>query len=179
MLTAIITHTPLWVWGIFAYLIYRGILASQDRNLNISRIYIMPLIMLGLSVQGMLHAFSGNTWVWIWSIATLLSAGMAYRLSKPANIQVLPEPEMVRVRGSWMPMTLMMAIFITKYVVGATVAMHPEVASKAQFVWIVCAIYGVFNGMFLGPMLAMLVQYRRQKLQSQSGAQAQLSGNWQ
>jgi hypothetical protein len=167
MLTTILTHTPLWVWGIFAFLLYRGILASQDRNLNISRIYILPLVMLALAVQGMAHGFADADWLPIWGSAVLLSAALAYRLTPTDSIQVLPEPDMLRERGSWVPMIIMMAIFVTKYVVGASLGLHPELADNTVFVAIVCALYGTFNGMYLGKMLATLALYRRYSAQMQ------------
>src|SRR5690242_13650991 len=47
----IITHTPIWVWAILAYLIWQGIKAMQPRTTAIWRALIVPVvfIVLGLS----------------------------------------------------------------------------------------------------------------------------------
>jgi len=43
---------------------------------------------------------------------------------------------------------LMMGIFLTKYVVGAALAMHPELRQQAAFGLVIPVLYGAFSGVF-------------------------------
>ena len=52
--------------------------------------------------------------------------------------------------GSVVPLALMMGIFFTKYAVGVSTAMVPELTQLESFVLTVTVIYGAFSGIFLG-----------------------------
>ena len=52
--------------------------------------------------------------------------------------------------GSWVPLTLIVGIFLTKYVVGVDLAMQLSLAQDSQYTLIVAAIYGTFSGIFMG-----------------------------
>ena len=54
-----------------------------------------------------------------------------------------------QVAGSPVPLMLMMGIFLTKYVVGATLAMHPEMRHQPVLALVVPALYGAFTGVFV------------------------------
>ena len=47
----IIRGTPAWVWLLFGYLIYRGIVGLQSRIMPLKNLFTMPIIFLGLSLQ--------------------------------------------------------------------------------------------------------------------------------
>jgi hypothetical protein len=49
----------------------------------------------------------------------------------------------------------MMGIFFTKYAVGATLAMHPEIRHDAAFALAVPLMYGLFSGIFAGRALRL------------------------
>jgi hypothetical protein len=59
-------------------------------------------------------------------------------------------------RGSWLPLALMLATFATKYAVAVACAVRPDLAAGAGFAATVCALYGMFNGLFLGRALRCL-----------------------
>jgi hypothetical protein len=52
--------------------------------------------------------------------------------------------------GSWIPMLLILGIFLTKYVVGVELAMAPTLARDGQYTLVVGALYGLFSGLFTG-----------------------------
>ena len=53
-----------------------------------------------------------------------------------------------RVPGSAVPLALMMGIFLTKYAVGVTLAMHLVQAGDLAFAMSLSALYGAFSGVF-------------------------------
>jgi hypothetical protein len=54
------------------------------------------------------------------------------------------------VPGSWMPLALILGIFLTKYIVGVELAMQPALAEDGQYSLIVGGLYGLFSGTFAG-----------------------------
>lgn len=72
-----------------------------------------------------------------------------------------PRRNTVVLRGSWMPLALMMGIFWIKYAVAATLALYPAVGQNIAFALSVRALYGVFNGIFLGRLLLIVAAWRQ------------------
>lgn len=157
MLQQIFSHTPLWVWAILVFLISRGVQASRDRELPLRSAFILPLVMLALALQGIANAFGiAAATLLPWAIGALIGAAFAWSRGKGASLRVAPDRSSVFMRGSWAPLALMMAIFLTKYAVAVTLAIQPALHGSTVFVAMVCAVYGVFSGLFQGRVLRVL-----------------------
>jgi hypothetical protein len=57
MLTQIVAHTPVWVWGILILLLALGLMQAKTRRLTIQRVSVVPLVMLAYSFYGCIAAF--------------------------------------------------------------------------------------------------------------------------
>ena len=150
MLIQILTHTPVYVWAILALLVYRGVVAMRDRDVEVRKLFIIPVIMLALSLQDIVAKFGAavrplSAWA-VGAAATLL---LVWKFSR-AGIGAGATPGSVRVYGSWMPLAMMMSIFLTKYVTSVTLAVQPHASHNALFSTAVCVLFGAFNGYFLG-----------------------------
>lgn len=44
LIFAILGHTPLWVWFLLAFLVYRGVAAMRPRDVSPSRGLIIPVV---------------------------------------------------------------------------------------------------------------------------------------
>ncbi|NYE60745.1 hypothetical protein FHW58_001897 [Duganella sp. 1224] len=164
MIQQIISHTPVYVWALLAFLIYRGWLASQDRDTSLLKVALIPLVMLGLAVSGLHGDGPLGQGVWaVWAVGAAASAAALWTLATGA-IAVDRAAGTLRQRGSWMPLCLMMAIFATKYAVAVLSALHPEVAHSLPFAASVTLLYGVFNGLFLGRLARYAAAWLRQPL---------------
>jgi len=53
-------------------------------------------------------------------------------------------------------MVLIMGIFLTKYAVGVSLVMHPELKSSANFSLAIGTLYGVFSGIFAGRAIRLI-----------------------
>ena len=150
MLQQILSHTPAYVWAILAFLVYRGVVASTDREVTINKLFIIPAVMLVLSLHDLAVKFGlGGMIMAAWTVGAVLSGGLAWRLSA-ARVVAGAQAGRVRLRGSWLPLVLMMAVFCTKYIAAVLLAMNPAVHRNAMFVVLVCSVFGVLNGIFLG-----------------------------
>ncbi len=150
MFVQIITQTPLWVWAILVALVWVGLKQTLPRSVSLRRITVLPLVMVGLSLAGMVTAFgTGNHTLLAWGIAAAVAVSVVMTRNLPHGSQYNVWTESFQIPGSWTPLVLMMGIFITKYAVGVTLVMHPELARDALFSQSVGALYGGCSGVFV------------------------------
>jgi hypothetical protein len=161
MLYQILTHTPIYVWAILAFLVYRGVLAAREREMGAGRMLVIPLLMLALSLQSISTQFGLESVAMLaWAIGAALSA-LLCRVSGKGRASPGAVPGTVRIPGSWMPLALMMTIFAIKYVLAVALAIQPGLAGKALFAASACGLLGLCNGCFLGRMAVDLAAARQ------------------
>src|SRR5277367_649222 len=131
MLFGILRHTPVWVWGLLALLLYFGYRRSKPHSLAKQRVIILPGVMILLSVFGMWSAFGASTAALVpWLCGALLAIFLNRLLPSPKGVSYDLVTRRFAVPGSWVPMILMMSIFLTKYVVGVTSAINQPLAGS-------------------------------------------------
>jgi hypothetical protein len=161
MLIQILTHTPLFVWAILAFLVYRGVIALRERETTLRKLLIIPLVMLALSLQDIAAKF-GAAFLPLsaWAGAALAVTLLVWKFSG-AGISAGAASGSVRVHGSRAPLAMMMAIFLTKYATAVTLAIDPQASHHALFAVAVCALFGAFNGYFLGRLARNLQSWQQ------------------
>ena len=92
MLQQIFSHTPLYVWAILGFLVYRGVLASRAREVTLRKLCIIPLVMLALSLSGVHGSFGFDGVAPLaWAIGALAGAALAWTLTDARKIVAIPE----------------------------------------------------------------------------------------
>ncbi|MBC3934363.1 hypothetical protein H8K47_03205 [Undibacterium sp. CY7W] len=153
MLQQILSHTPVWVWVVLATLLVFGTLASRDRVQNLRRLTLLPVLMAGLSIQGQLQQFGWNALALLsWAGAVWLGAQLAVRMADADGLRV-ESASHIWVRGSWLPLTLMMLIFVGKYVQGMVFAMQPALRTDTGAILVCSIAFGLVNGILLSKLL--------------------------
>lgn len=151
MLIEIIRNTPLWIWPLLLLLLYRGYQQSQNRTVGLSKLGIIPAIFLILGVSGLIHAFGIHPInLALWALGIGLAVLLHLQLEFPRGVRFSPQEQAFHVPGSWQPLALMLIIFCVKFTVGVIVGMRLPIADTAAFAAIVCLVYGLLGGMFLG-----------------------------
>ena len=167
MLQHIFSHTPLYVWAILGFLVYRGVLASRAREVTLRKLCIIPLVMLALSLSGVHGSFGFDGMApFAWVTGALAGAALAWSLTDARKLTACPERGSVQLPGSWLPLILMMSIFCMKYAVAVALAIVPAYAQAGSFVVPVCLAYGCFSGLFLGGLLRTMAVYRQAHMTS-------------
>jgi hypothetical protein len=162
MLQQIFSHTPLYVWAILGFLVYRGVLASRAREVTLRKLSIIPLVMLALSLSGVARSFGLDGAASVaWLAGAVAGGALAWSLSNTSKLTAYPERGSVQRPGSWVPLVLMMGIFCMKYAVAVSLAIVPAYAHASGFVLPVCAVYGLFSGIFIGGLLRTVAFYRQ------------------
>jgi hypothetical protein len=149
MILSILEHTPVWVWVLFCALIALGIAQTRTREVSTARATILPFIMIILSVSGVLSAFSQVALVCVtWVVGFFVSLRLAREVMAVRGASWLPEARNFRVPGSFVPLTLILGLFVTKYVVGVVLAINPELAANIRVAIALSLVYGAFAGLF-------------------------------
>jgi len=68
------------------------------------------------------------------------------------------ETGLLHVPGSWLPLVLMVALFLIKYGVGVTLAVNPAMAADTTFGAVCGLAYGSFSGLFAARALSLRSQ---------------------
>lgn len=148
----LLNHTPLYVWAILAFLLSRGVAAMRDRDVETRKLFILPLAMLALSLQDIAGKFGlGGLALAAWTYGCAASALPVWAWTRN-RVAAGAVPGQVRVRGSWTPLALMLAVFCAKFAASAALAVQPLLRQETPFVAVVCIAFGLLNGCFVGRM---------------------------
>lgn len=161
MIQQIFSHTPIYVWAILGLLVVRGVAASRDRVMRVRSVFIMPLVMLALGLHGTATGFgllgaAGAAWL----AGLVAAAAVAWHLARGAA-SVDRAAGTVQLRASWLPLVLMLAVFVAKYVLAVALAMQPALRGSLAFALPACAIFGALAGAFMGQPLRVAQQLWR------------------
>ena len=149
MLSEIIIHTPLWVWGLLLALLALGLNQMFTRTVALRRTTVLPLAMVALSLNGTVSAFGAAPEVLLaWLVAGVVAGGLVLQRPLPAGTHFDAASRRFTVPGSAVPLVLIVCIFLVKYSVGATLAIQPALAHSADFRLAFGALYGAFSGVF-------------------------------
>lgn len=149
----ILNHTPLFVWAILAFLIFRGVLSMRAREVDVRKLFIIPVVMVALALQDIVTRY-GMTGAALaaWAGAAALTAWAIVAFTR-TRIEAGATPGSLRLRGSWVPLAAMLAVFVTKYTVIVSMIVHPQLRNDAPFVVAACAASGLCSGFFVGCLL--------------------------
>lgn len=169
MITQILAHTPLWVFGLFFGLVYLGYQQSRTRLVSRNRLIVLPVAMLAWSLYSVWSTFDTHvTAIVAWACAwgAVVALGLARSPLQGASCDA--DAKQFTVPGSWMPLGLMMGIFFFKYAVAVVHATSPGVLGTATAVVAVAGAYGLFSGMFAARALRVLGVMKQTRLVERS-----------
>jgi hypothetical protein len=152
----LITRTPIWVWFVLAALVALGLKQARDAVVNRTRVIAIPAVLSTMSLAGAATTFHAQpAAVLVWALG--LAAGIAtFSLLKlPMRAEALPDKR-IAVSGSWLPMSMMLSVFMLRYVVAVSLAIHPAFAQQTGFMVGVCSLYGLMAGLFAGRAIRVL-----------------------
>ncbi len=110
----IISHTPTWVFVVFFTLLIIGYQQSKSRVVKLKMVFVLPVLMTVFSYLGVSSVFGIAFYsLGIWLIGLLSAFVIGIKLAYPRNVEYLAAQGQLSVPGSWLPLVLMMAIFLT------------------------------------------------------------------
>lgn len=151
----IITHTPLWVWPLLLYLLYVGWKATRNRVVAPWRLLVMPAVITGLALYNLFSAgpsFAGLA-AFAAGAAGGSAAGFALGLRRPAERR---GDGKLALKGDWVPLVLILAIFAVRYATGVALGIDPSLAQDTAFLVVRLALSGLFAALMIMLTLSML-----------------------
>lgn len=152
----IITHTPIWVWIVLALLVYLGILQSKTRPIKRWRLLIMPVIFLPLSLITLFKSANIYLSITTFILAMAISFIVANRYFNKKPIIYQNTQGQWQQRGSWLFLSVYLFIFICRYVISASQAMHAPFINSHVFV----IFMGLPMGVSLGVLFAIGINFK-------------------
>jgi hypothetical protein len=152
----LINQTPSWVFGIFFILLILGFIQRKERTVKVKTIFILPAVMVALSLFGVQSAFQLSLLtIGLWGIGLASTLIIGLKLAYPKLVSYSVLNNKLTIPGSWIPLLFMMAIFFTKYFAGFAIARELPLINEPLFVILLCLLYGIFSGIFLSRTIVM------------------------
>ncbi|MBX3624867.1 MAG: hypothetical protein KF892_07645 [Rhizobacter sp.] len=152
----VIVHTPVWVWGLLAFVSLMGLRQAFDQTLSAGRVVGISLGWTFFSVWGAANTFGFNAPVLLaWAAGLALSLGAQHWLIAPRGVKALGDGRFA-VAGSLWPLLTIWAVFGVRYVTSVMMVLDPALKQNTTFDLAVPAVYGVLSSLFVGRALRVL-----------------------
>ena len=149
MILRILEHTPVWVWVLFCALGALGLSQTRTRNVGRARAILLPLLMMVLSLSAVLNSFTQVPLALVaWLAGLWLALSVAAEAMAVRGASWSPAARCFRIPGSWRPMTMILGLFVIKYVAGICLAINPSLAASTLVTTLLSLTYGTFAGLF-------------------------------
>ncbi len=150
-LIGVVTHTPVWVWVLFIFLISRGIKARQPTTVTLERLAVIPAIFLIWDIYDLVvyRTLSPGT-VALWIAGILAGSALGYVLIRQTVITRADAPRSLFRQADYTALPFMMLAFGVTYVLGVMSAVSPQTMQQPAMSALAIVSGGVFAGVFLG-----------------------------
>jgi hypothetical protein len=152
----IVQHTPAWVWGLLALLVALGLWQTRALEMSLTRVTVLPLALTAWSLAGVLSAFGHMPVALVaWTVGVAAALGLARKAVSVRGASWSARRGRLHVPGSWLPLALIVSLFVLKYGAGVSLSMTPALASDPSFASLCSLAYGTFSGLFLARALSL------------------------
>ncbi len=150
VITAFATHTPWWVYILFAYLMLIGVKALKENIKPIQVCLIMPVIFTSMSIESIVLLQYLNLWYTIFIYTgslIVVGSSIGFILAKKLGVSIDKQHKLIKLPGSWFTLVSILLIFIIKYYFHYKMETAPnEIDIEYYFI----AASGVITGLFVG-----------------------------
>jgi hypothetical protein len=150
-LIAIVSHTPTWVWAVFAALVLLGLRQTRTQDVSAARVWLVPAILGAASLLGALRGFAAAGELLTgaaWGVGALLGLLSNRGLNLPRRVSANADGSF-RVGGSVAPLLLFVGVFAIRYVVNVALAVQPSLAVSPVAATIAALAYGFTAGLLV------------------------------
>ena len=153
---------PVWVFVLLVALIALGVAQSLPRSVALRRTAVLPVVLLGVSMAGVVSTFGAvPAALAAWAAGVAASVVALHGRVDVKAVHYDPAQRRFELPGSWAPLALILGVFAVKFAVGMTLGRQPALASSLPLAVAASAAYGSFSGAFLGRAMALWAVARR------------------
>lgn len=144
-----LSHLPVWPFAVLLVLIALGIWQSRSRVVSPIAPAVLAVAFLLYSIYGVVSSFGATlSALGPWVAAVLLSVVAGRPAFGPPAVTRLPETRKIQLPGSWLPLALMMGIFVVKFIVGFVEGARLPGGQQAWFAPAASFLLGALSGGF-------------------------------
>lgn len=166
---SIVTQTPLWIWPLFAMLLWVGYRRTRPRVSPTRILFFLPFFILALSIKTMAGFPLDKVSLGGWAVGLVFGLLAGWLITRNQPVRADPENGLIGLPASWATMCLVMLIFFTRYYFGYKFSVQPDLRVDPIHVLARLSSMGLFAGLFVGRMLGHLLQYKRASPEDLSG----------
>jgi|GEM_PF-437306 hypothetical protein len=157
MIFEVLRHTPIWVYALFAYLVWIGIKRLQPAVRDVRRVGLVPIVFIVWGLAGLvqridMQPMAGLHWL-IGAIAGCAAGLMLQQslLADRVHLRVLQPASVI-------PLLRILAIFGSHYLLNVAAAIHPH--DRAAYLDLDVYVSGISAGYFIGWGIRFILAYR-------------------
>jgi len=155
---AILQHIPLWVFAVFALLVWFGVQGLSARTVPLWRLLVTPAVFIAWGVIA-LALRSAPILIADWAAAAAIGAAIAWTTVRLDGVEIDRTRGILRLPGSWLPLIRNMTIFSAKFALALAIARAPA-WRETLAAWDI-AVSGASTGYFMGWLARLALAYRR------------------
>ena len=145
---SIIGHTPAWVWLVLAGLIWLGLARARDREVGLPGLILFPLIITALAIYNLAGSGLAAAIVAGLGVGALLGLAAGIFLERRNGATRLDRGRL-RLKGEWISLILVLAVFLTHYAKAVVSNIDPALALSDGFEFTSGALSGLLAAMLL------------------------------
>jgi hypothetical protein len=154
-------QTPVWVWTLFIFLMFRGAQALQGSVTSLPRLAIVPVVFAAWGLWSTAtHSHEPGLTGLVWAASFVIGAALGALRTTRTPIQVDRSAGLVALPGSPMVLVLVLVVFSVKYALGAWSAIQPGAVQTPAFMISDVGVTGAVAGMFVGRLLTLWQRVR-------------------
>jgi len=152
--------TPLWVWPLLAFLLYRGIKSLKPSVAQLHELFIMPLILVTISLQGLVKTYGLPLLpLSIWAALFVVGTLFMWLIMQNTKIDVDRKKGLLRLPGTALTLIIILSVFGVKYYLGYMEAISPGMKYELTTTFTRFALSGLMLGMLTGRLTSYLYRY--------------------
>jgi hypothetical protein len=157
-IAGIIIHTPIWVWALYALLLFLGFQRTRDSTVSLLRVLILPVVVALLAMSTFISAGLGALPAILLGLVIGSTAG--WQLERDDATRRLPDGGLW-LRGEWWSFAQLVLVLIFRYVTNVVTAMNPVLNADLTWHFGTLFVSAALSALFLGRASARLRVYLR------------------
>ncbi len=150
---SIFQHTPIWVWALFVFLLYRGVQALRPRQMGLARLLFLPVLFFIWAVMSIMAELQQLRWgIAGFLICLIVGFALGWQLWKGRVSEITFDPKtrtILRPGSPWVLILILFA-FVAKFILHAFLAHRQDLHSDVKFNFLFGATSGLVDGIFWG-----------------------------
>ena len=152
----VVVHTPIWVWPLYALLLFLGWQRTRDSSIHLARMLILPLVVSILALFSFIS--SGPSALPAMLAGLVIGSGAGWQLEPEGATHRMPD-EKIWLQGEWLSFGLIGVVLIFRYGINIVQALAPALHADLSWHMGTLFISTGLSAIFLGRTAARLRVY--------------------